>query len=215
MAVPRLTGERGICPALEEVVGIVDGPQRWQDFLQAGSRTAQEFRRAWGHLRIEVGGLSAMLGKDLGGPLAKVCESSGIEGSTSRKEITTLREDLRHQAIEWCLKKHPNRLARPVSVIPRSKRFLALAQDCQPRCLLRPLPPACACIHLRLWTVDWSASRWGGGGPSSTPTVTALIAVEISLETSGKYQNCHLVLKGSFWFFLVFFWFFLVLFLVL
>ena len=57
-----------------------------------------------------------MLGKELAGPLAKVCESLGVEGSTSRKEIPTMREDLRHQAIEFCLKKHRNRLARPVKV---------------------------------------------------------------------------------------------------
>ena len=54
MSVPLLTGEQGICPSLEGIVGTVDGPTRWREFLAAGSRTAREFNLAWGKLRLEV-----------------------------------------------------------------------------------------------------------------------------------------------------------------
>ena len=59
--------------------------------------------------------LSGMLGKEMAGPLTKVCEVSGSTGSSSRKEITTAREDLRHLAMEKCLEQHQDRTARPVT----------------------------------------------------------------------------------------------------
>ena len=116
MAVPRLTGDQGICPPLEHLVGVVDGPARWADFLEGGSRTAREFNSSWQELRGEVAGLCTMLGKDVTGPLAKPCVSSGEKGKSSRASITTLREDLRHEAMVKCLEVHQDRLARPVFV---------------------------------------------------------------------------------------------------
>ena len=116
MALPRLTGDLGICPPLEPTIGIVDGPQRWADFLEGGSRTAREFNSSWQRLRGEVAELSTMLGKEMSGPLANPCVSSGEKGKSSRAPITTLRENLRHEAIVRCLEVHPDRLARPVFV---------------------------------------------------------------------------------------------------
>ena len=116
MAVPGLTWENGICPALQEVVGRVEDPARWHDFLEAGSRTAREFHKSWAGLRVKMVFLSAMSVKEMIGPLKKVCKSSGVAGCSSRRDITTAREDLRHMAMERCLEEHRDRLARPVTV---------------------------------------------------------------------------------------------------
>ena len=115
MAVPRLTGDEEICPALESTVGVVNGPARWSDFLTGNSRTAREFSASWTALREEVSGLAAMVGKEVTGPLSSPCESGGAEHKSSRAPITALREDLRHLVMVECLKIHPNRQARPVT----------------------------------------------------------------------------------------------------
>jgi hypothetical protein len=52
MSLPHFTGEDGICAQLEEVVGMVEGLDRWNTFLEGGSRTAEEFLRAWGCMRL-------------------------------------------------------------------------------------------------------------------------------------------------------------------
>ena len=63
-------GVTGICPQLEGVVGSVDGRQRWQRFLEAGSRTAAEFSWCWTTLQKEASQISDYLGKELVGALA-------------------------------------------------------------------------------------------------------------------------------------------------
>ena len=88
LAVPRLTGEGGFCPPLEAVVGRVEGPERWADFLAADSRTAREFGQAWGLLQIETTGMSNLLGKELSGPLVSPVQSAGELGISSRQKIT-------------------------------------------------------------------------------------------------------------------------------
>ena len=40
MSLPHFTGEDGICHQLEEVVGRVEGHNRWETFLEEGSHTA-------------------------------------------------------------------------------------------------------------------------------------------------------------------------------
>ena len=65
---------------------------------------------------MEVAGLTSMLGRELSGPLASVCEASGQEGTSSRRAITDMREQLHHEAMVRCLELHPDRLARPVTV---------------------------------------------------------------------------------------------------
>ena len=72
MAVPCLTGEGGICTVMEDVVGTVKGPARWQDFLQAGPRTSREFELLWRKPRSEMICVSPMLGKQRSGPLVEV-----------------------------------------------------------------------------------------------------------------------------------------------
>ena len=49
LALPFLTGEAGILPSLECVLGrpdVRDGA-RWSDLLPLGSRTGQELQQAW------------------------------------------------------------------------------------------------------------------------------------------------------------------------
>ena len=54
MAIPHFTGDEGICLLLEDQIGRIQGMDRWQAFLMAGSRTAQEFDAAWSSLRQEA-----------------------------------------------------------------------------------------------------------------------------------------------------------------
>ena len=66
--IPHLVGVEGeepICPQLEAVVGSVEGPQRWVDFLARGSRTALEFRQSWDSLTSsEARNIWRFLGKE-------------------------------------------------------------------------------------------------------------------------------------------------------
>ena len=58
---------------------------RWKQFLTAGSRTAQEFSRAWSTLQQESQECCTFLGKQLEGELAASTESVGLDrtdGST-------------------------------------------------------------------------------------------------------------------------------------
>ena len=114
MAVPRLTGEEGFCPSLEAVVGVVEGPERWTDFLAAGSRTAREFNKAWGGMRVEIYALANMLNKEVTGPLSSPSQRAGEPGVSSRRAITAGLEDLRYHAMTRCLELHQDRHARPV-----------------------------------------------------------------------------------------------------
>ena len=70
MTLPHFTGQEGICPQLEDVVGNVSGSGRWTDFLSANSRTAREFSRAWVDIQTEAFQNSAYLGKELELPLS-------------------------------------------------------------------------------------------------------------------------------------------------
>ena len=116
MAVPHITGFEGVCPALEQSIGEVDEVSGWREFLERGSRTAVEFGRSWEKLREEVGGMAAMLGREVSGLLRNSCENAVLEGKSSRAAITTLREDLRHLTMAHCLDSHGDRNARPVTV---------------------------------------------------------------------------------------------------
>ena len=69
----------------------MDGQTPW-------TRYAREFNSSWQKLRGEVPELSTVLGKEMTGPLAKPCVSSGEKGKSSRAPITMLRENIRHEA---------------------------------------------------------------------------------------------------------------------
>ena len=58
--------------------------------------------------------MATMVGKEVSGPLTAPCESGGVQGKSSRAQITTFKEDLRHLAMVECLRTHHDRSARPV-----------------------------------------------------------------------------------------------------
>ena len=82
MALPYLVEgdhrQEVLCPLLEEVIGRVSGQQRWENFLAAGSRTAQEFSQAWDELTREASEIFTFLHEEPSGPLAvPVAEAGG------------------------------------------------------------------------------------------------------------------------------------------
>ena len=90
MSLPHFTGEEGICLQLEQRVGQVEGGNRWETFLLAGSRTAVEFERSWSTLRQEAEQCYAYLGKQPEGELASTAATAGSDrsdGSTRRLEV--------------------------------------------------------------------------------------------------------------------------------
>jgi hypothetical protein len=118
MALPHFTGDEGICVLLADQVGRVQGLNRWETFLEAGSQTASEFSRAWSSLQQEAQECSTFLGKQLEGELAASTESAGLDrtnGST-KSLIVQQREGLRHEVLTLALQRHGDRLARPVTV---------------------------------------------------------------------------------------------------
>jgi hypothetical protein len=118
MALPHFTGDEGICALLADQVGRVQGLNRWETFLEAGSQTASEFSRARSSLQQDTQACSTFLGKQLEGELAASMESAGLDrtdGST-RSLIVQQREGLRHEVLTLALQRHCDRLARPVTV---------------------------------------------------------------------------------------------------
>ena len=118
MSLPHFTGEDGICLQLEQQVGQVEGGNRWETFLLAGSRTAIEFERSWSTLRQEAEQCYAYLGKQFEGELAAVAAAAGsdrTDGST-RRLVVQQRESLRHEVLTLALERHTDREARPVTV---------------------------------------------------------------------------------------------------
>jgi len=120
-AIPFLAareGEAGLCPQLRDLVGRVEGPQRWRQFLAAGSRTSQEFSQCWESMAEEASHICNYLGKEFVGAMSEPLVSAGGEscnGST-RRLIVEQRESLRHQLLMKALAQHPHRQARPVTV---------------------------------------------------------------------------------------------------
>ena len=120
MTLPHFTGEGGICPLLQDVVGLVSGTERWSSFLSAKSRTAQEFQTSWVSMQSECLQNAAYLGTDLGLPMSLVVEKAGessLDRSTRRK-LVQQREGLRQEVLAKALKEHNDRFARPVTVYP-------------------------------------------------------------------------------------------------
>ena len=87
MSLPYFSGVGGVCPLLENGVGVVEGAARWNRFIAAGSCTAQEFGQAWADLQTEGRQCAAYLGKEVGLPLSQGVEQAGdssVDGSTRR-----------------------------------------------------------------------------------------------------------------------------------
>ena len=110
--------EEVVCPHLQEVVGSMEGQQRWTEFLAAGSHTSVEFREAWAALRQEAAGTWDFLGVEPIGALSVPAEEVGggsVDGST-RTRLVQQRESMRHQLLTLALERHQDRNARPATV---------------------------------------------------------------------------------------------------
>ena len=118
MSLPHFIGHEGLCPGLGEVLGDIDGVERWRDFLARESRTALEFGESWTSLSREAEQFASYLDVALESPLSSSAESAGgcsVDGSTRRK-LVQQREALRHQVLTKALKEHPDRTFRPATV---------------------------------------------------------------------------------------------------
>ena len=60
----------GICPQLEDVVGQVKGPVRWEEFLRKNSKTASEFIWSWNQLHNEASSIWELLDLEPSGVLS-------------------------------------------------------------------------------------------------------------------------------------------------
>ena len=123
--VAREDGGEVLCPSLQQVVGSISTPRRWEEFILANSRTAREFQGAWSRLSSEAQHIWNFLQEEATGHLAAAVEEVGgasVDGSTATKVVQQL-EGLRHKTIAKALKNHPDRQAKPVTV------FLNIADD--------------------------------------------------------------------------------------
>ena len=131
-------GEEVLCPQLEQVIGRVSGQDRWSTFLEAGSRTSEEFQQAWAGLTSEASSIFTYLQEEPTGPLSvPVAEAGGTstDGST-RTKVVHQKEMLRYKLMSKALSTYPDREARPVMA------FQNIADDkCAGRWLLATPSP--------------------------------------------------------------------------
>ena len=124
MALPFITGEQGLCPLLEPLVGDIRGADpasRWRTLTTAGSRTGREFLGAFNTLQEEATDCCLFLGEELEGMMSVGVEGLGegrVDGS-SRALLTQQREKLRARVMFRALKEHPDQTARPTWVFPQ------------------------------------------------------------------------------------------------
>ena len=167
MSLPHFLGEGGVCPLLEDVVGLVEGAARWNSFLAADSRTAREFGQAWEALLTEARQCAAFLGKELGLPLSQGVEHAGdgsVDGSTRRK-VVQQREGLRNEVLTKALREHHDRLARPVTVYQNFDKLSGawlLALPGSTTGLSSPVFSEAMAAHLCLGSPSLISSGWVG-----------------------------------------------------
>ena len=80
MALPFLTGEDGLCPLLEPLIGnprAGDKATRWRTLLTSGSRTGEEFLASCNLLKREAEDCTAYLGEELEGELSVAVDKLG------------------------------------------------------------------------------------------------------------------------------------------
>ena len=110
--------EAPLAPSLRQMIGSLEGADRWREMLAIGSRTAREFSQAWESLTAEAAEIWRYLGEEPAGALADPTEGAGgnsVDGST-RTKVVQQREALRHKLLVKALQAHPDRDARPVTV---------------------------------------------------------------------------------------------------
>ena len=119
MSLPFFTGDLGIAPALEEVIGRPDerSVARWRELINGNSKTGLEFSKAWTKTKLDAEECSNFLEEDIGGSILAAEASSAGDGSedgSTRTKIIQILERLRHQSILAGLTRHHDREAKPV-----------------------------------------------------------------------------------------------------
>ena len=124
MALPFLTGEEGLCPLLEPLIGNMreaEEASRWRTLISSGCRTGREFQDSYDLLHREAEDCCLYLGEELEGELSVEVEELGkgrVDGST-RALLTRQREGLRARVLSKALIEHPDQTARPTWVFPQ------------------------------------------------------------------------------------------------
>ena len=96
MSLPFFTGDFGVAPGLEEVIGRPDQNRaaRWGPLIRNGSRTGQEFNQVWTRITEDGKERAAYVDEDLGGTiLGQDSLNAGdrsVDGSTRTKTIQLL-----------------------------------------------------------------------------------------------------------------------------
>jgi hypothetical protein len=125
-SLPHFTGEEGIMPQLEPILGVVgEGADRYASLLESGCRTARELTAAWQTMATEGEQMAAFLEKELDGPLKDPVEAAGqgsSDGST-RHRVTGYLEEQRAAVMCRALQLHPDQTARPVWAFPQLDRL--------------------------------------------------------------------------------------------
>ena len=88
MALPFLTGEEGLCPLLETLIGNVraeEAASRWRTLIFSACRTGREFQDSYDLLHREAEDWGLYLGEELEGELSVGVKELGdgrVDGST-------------------------------------------------------------------------------------------------------------------------------------
>ena len=163
MSVPFITGELGIFPPLQELIGRPDvsGGGRWSGLVENDSRMGKEFRQSWSSLVSRGVELCSYLDIPLEGPLASALTDAGngsSDGSTRALVVKGL-ESFTVQAIKKVIDEQADRNSRPrrfflnrdkisqawLSALPGPLTHIPSAEFTQAMAWLFMLPsPACS-----------------------------------------------------------------------
>ena len=119
MSLPFFTGDLGVAPALEEVIGCPDegSVARWRDLINGNSITGREFAEAWAKSKLEAEECCNFLEDDISGTILAAKASSagdGAEEGSTRTKVIQMIESLRHQSILAGLDRHQDWEAQPI-----------------------------------------------------------------------------------------------------
>ena len=118
LALPALTGDTGVLPALEQVLERPDqgGGSRWRDLLWLGSRTGQELALANDSLRNDAQQCMDFLEEPHEGIFSATVDSIGGESTdgSTRSKIVQFQEKMLQDVITRGLRLHHDQNAHPV-----------------------------------------------------------------------------------------------------
>ena len=111
MSLPSFTGDFGIAPGLEQVIGrpYIKDVVRWRGLLNGGTRTGQEFSDSWLRMKIEAEERATFLNDSLDGSILSAEAASagvGFDDKTSRTSIVKQLERLQYPVSYTHLRAH-------------------------------------------------------------------------------------------------------------